>query len=262
MTMIEALEHRRLFSTVVPLGGAATDVVPPTLQSVRLLGHWKAATGLALTFSEPLNPATASEVSSYRVWGNVRIKSFDTDQRKLDLRSAAYDDATRTVTLTPDRPTFTAQRYLRIVFVHWTVTDVAGNRLDGDGDGRGGDDAAYFFRPPQRGHGGRSITYFDDNRSRVRLRLSGPGRLALLTRLQGERLEAFSFGWYPVHRWGEGLQLFIDGATPETVLTGSVTLGARSRDATTTLLEIINPGGAELPFLSDPAFSVGSVRTA
>ena len=263
---IEPLEYRRFHdgAAAEPLAeaAAAPDLERPTLDTVRVLGPWQAATGLALTFSEPMDPAAATDVTSYRVWGTVRRRAFDRDQRKLPLARADYDDASRTVTLVPAQPTFNVRRFLRNVFVHPSVTDAAGNRLTGDREPLSTDlglldgYVPFVFRAPRVK---RSFSYQDANRSQVRLRLRGPGRAMLLLRAQGARLDD-EWPQTPVETWGEGMQLFIDGATPRTVLTGSV-VAPPGGDGTTTLAEIVNPGGAQLPLLSDPAFGIGSVRT-
>ena len=230
--LLESLETRVLFA----------DGTAPTLDAVRLVGVTPGqATGIALTFSEPLDPVRAADADAYEVRGTWRLTLSDFGLRRLDIASAAYDDATRTVTLTPERSPFDANRYLRLLVVDAdTITDASGTKLDGDGDGRGGDDA---FRGFARVGKGRTIRYRDDNGSRVTLRLTGLGRLRLL-----RRLERFP--------WGEGVQLWLEGATPDSVLTGTVRTRRGGGTATTTLVEILNPGGARLDLLNDPSFHV------
>ena len=230
---VERLEQRVHFA----------DGTPPTLETVRLLGPTPGqAAGIALTFSEPLDPARATDVGAYEVRGAWRVTpTEDIGFRRLQIASAAYDDATRTVTLTPDTVPFDANRYVRDLIVNGgKVTDASGTPLDGDGDGTGGGDAFRSFAPV---HKGRTIKYRDASGSRVKVRLSGPGRLRLFRELQR----------FP---WGDGVQLFVDGATPASVVTGTVRPRPGGGGATTPLVEIINPGGARLDLLSNGSFQV------
>lgn len=230
-TVIEPLEGRLFFA----------DGTPPTLETVRLLGSPGQATAIALTFSEPLDPVRAADVDSYDVRGTWRLTLSNFGWRTLDLASAAYDDATRTVTLTPKNVPFDPNRYLRLLVVDAdTITDAAGTRLDGDGDGRGGDDAFRSFAPIRKG---RTIKYRDANGSRVKVRLTGAGRLRLLQRVER----------YP---WGDGVQLWVEGATADSVVTGTVRSRHGGGVATTSLVEIVNPGGARLDLLNNPSFHV------
>ena len=217
-----------------------SDGTAPTLDAVRLLGTPGQATGLALTFSEPLDAARAADVSAYQVSGVWRVTP-DVGIRNLALASAAYDDATRTVTLTPQRVPFDAGRYLRQLRADGaTITDASGTPLDGNGDGVGGDDAFRDFMPVRTG---RVIKYRDADGSRVTLRLAGAGRLRLLRRVDR----------FP---WGDGVQLWVEGATPDSVVSGTVRPRRGGAAATTQLVEIINPGGARLDLLSNPSFQV------
>jgi hypothetical protein len=243
-TTIEHLEGRVLLS----------DGTAPALRSVRVLGQPGLATGIALTFSEPMDAARAADVDAYDVRGTWRDSFSDFGRRRLDLASATYDDATRTVTLAAEAP-FDPGRYLRVVRVDAdAVTDASGTKLDGDDNGNGGDDAVWFFRSPRRG---RTIRYLDATRSRVTLRLDGPGRLRLFQRLEGRALAFDSGGFdFSVVRWGEGLQVWVEGATPDSVLTGTVRARRGSGAATTSLVEIVNPGNARLDLLSNPSFHV------
>ena len=230
---VEPLEQRVHFA----------DGTPPTLETVRLLGPTPGqATGIALTFSEPLDSARATDVASYEVRGAWRATPIkDIGFRTLHIASAAYDDATRTVTLTPDHVPFDANRYVRDLIVNGDrVTDVSGTPLDGDGDGTGGGSAFRSFAPVHRG---RTIRYRDAGGTRVKVRLVGPGRLRLFRELER----------YPR---GDGVQLFVDGATPGSVVTGTVRPRRGGGDATTPLVEIINPGGARLDLLGNGSFQV------
>jgi hypothetical protein len=245
---VELLESRVLY---------AGDGVPPTLQEVRLVGTPGKATGITLTFSEPLDAASATDVSAYSVRGGWRTWLTRKSRRELRISSATHDGASRTVTLFPEKSPFDPGRFVRVLRVRADVVrDESGTRLDGDADGGEGGDAVWQFRHLTHR---RTIAYPDATRSRVILRLSGPGRLRLVQRVVGtETRLAHNNASYRAEYWGEGLQLWVDGATAESVLTGSVSVDPRRGpgDATTTLMEIINPGGARLDLLANPAFQV------
>ena len=246
---VELLESRFL---------CAADGVPPTLQMVRVVGPPSQATAVALTFSEPLDPVRAANPEAYRVFGAMLGDAGIKERSRKALASAKYDDATRTVTLVPEHTPFNSARGLRLLRVDaGSVASASGEPLDGDGDGVGGDSAEWLFRNEGRR---RTIIYSDANRSRVKLRLSGPGRLRLTQHVQGTRLRVtgnttFTLGFH-AFRWGEGLQLWVEGATLQSVLTGTVTTGRHGLDAITSIFEIVNPGGARLDLLADPAFVV------
>ena len=57
--------------------------------------------------------------------------------------------------------------------------------------------------------------------------------------------------------WGDGSQVWVEGATPDGILTGTVRPRHGTGAATTSLLEIINPGAARLDVLNNPSFHVG-----
>ena len=274
--MIERLESRALCAApaaVLPAGAVpapapapapGADVTSPTLNMVRIQGPPGEATGVVLQFSEPLDPSAAADVNHYAVRGTPRVFVTRSTRRNLTLASAVYDEATRTVTLVPEKRPFDPGRHLRGLRARAAITDTAGNPLDGDGDGtrEARDDAVWAFRHVRRG---RSLVYFDATRSRVRLRLSAPGRMRLMQRLEGTEVVAQETDdglWaagFKTNHWGEGMFLWIEAAAPGAVLTGTVTpYGHGLEDATTSLVEIFNPAGARLDLLNDQAFQVGT----
>src|SRR3954452_2254808 len=70
-SVIEPLERRRLYSggtgntPAAPADGA--DVAPPAVVGVRILGTPLETTGVAVTYSEPLDVARAQQVGNYRI---------------------------------------------------------------------------------------------------------------------------------------------------------------------------------------------------
>ena len=117
----------------------STAVMPatldgPTVSMVERFGFHLRPTTLVLTFDEPLDPVTAQNVANYRIvalegtGGNVRIKS------------AAYNAATRTVTLSPAYLLNFHHRF-RLTVIGTTpsgVTDTKGSLLDGQNTGHPG----------------------------------------------------------------------------------------------------------------------------
>ncbi|HZN69844.1 MAG TPA: hypothetical protein VFB66_31510 [Tepidisphaeraceae bacterium] len=246
--------------------GALTHHPPQQLLNVRLTGAPKAATGMVLTFAGPLDPTLAADVNLFRVVGKGKVHEYLSQyglaervrgHRFVRLVSAAYDEATRTVTLLPARP-FNVERYLRGVAVDPRLCS-----------GVSGQEFLWLHDVPnvvlqlRELQAGRSTRYVDGDRSVVRLRLSGPGKLVLLPRRDG----SFDRNWQDdpwevrTVRFGDGMQLWVEGATPDSVLTGTVSPGTRGGDGSTSLAFIVNPGGARIELLNDPAFQVGSVLT-
>jgi hypothetical protein len=81
---------------------------------------------------EALDPARATELAKYRLTGPCG--------GVIRIRSAVYDPAARTVILLPARLLPLRQVYRLVVSGTSTgsLTDLAGNALDGDRDGRPG----------------------------------------------------------------------------------------------------------------------------
>ena len=105
------------------VGGQATvylaakaDVSTPTIVSARLLRHGSVATGIVLTFSQPMDAATAEKVAAYSVTvPTKRVSAGDVFKfvffartpkttSTVAIQSAHYDPATNSVTLTPVKP--------------------------------------------------------------------------------------------------------------------------------------------------------------
>jgi hypothetical protein len=250
VSFAEPLEPRRLASAA-----------GPTPVDVRVVGNPSAATAIRVTFDRPLDPSVAQRADNYGI-ARVVEKCFHFDnshdgsgsftvcgdeRRSPGVVSAAYDDATRSVLLTAGEP-FSVTRRMRVVRVNaegrFGVTDPAGNRLDGDGDGRAGDDAV--FRVVYGS--GRAVSYTETDGDRVTLRVQGPGKIFLMRRAKNRKGGK-----------GEALQLWVSGEGPEqTAVTGTVRAG-RSGDGKGTIGEVIGASSARLEILTDPAFVVGEV---
>lgn len=104
----------------------------PTVLSVQRYGFHARPTFVALTFSEPLDAASAQNLSNYQISGP--------GGRPVAVTSAVYDPLTQTVTLRPVRNLNLHLRYRLTVngSTPGGVADVYGNLLDGAGNGRPG----------------------------------------------------------------------------------------------------------------------------
>jgi uncharacterized repeat protein (TIGR01451 family) len=117
-------------TTVIP----PVDTIGPTVVALKRFGFHVRPTRLVLTFSEALDPARATNLAAYRLTGPRG--------RVIRIRSATYNAVARAVTLRPTR--LLNLHHTFHVVVNGTsarrLADLAGNALDGDGDGRPGGD--------------------------------------------------------------------------------------------------------------------------
>lgn len=202
---IETLEPRQLLSS------------GPLLSGMEVTGTVHHATSVVLHFNENLIPATAQDVQAY-VFGRVPPSSPNNGpsigdilgflsrpkQRliragKINFTSATYNDATRTVTLTPLRP-FNAQPFFRLLRVRGAgahaVKDLAGNPFSG------GADLVLHWTLRQ----GRHLRFTDSNGDTVTLSLKGRGNLYVFLRRSGPPLP----------------YIFADRTNPASILTASL----------------------------------------
>jgi len=125
------------------------DDIGPTVVDLSRFGIHHQPTRLVLTFSEPLDPSHAQDLSNYTLVAPGHDGRFGTrDDQVIRINSATYNPTTRTVTLTPSRHLNWYRRYR--ITVNGTgaagLTDLAGNLLDGNGDGRPGGDYVAIIR--------------------------------------------------------------------------------------------------------------------
>jgi uncharacterized repeat protein (TIGR01451 family) len=105
--------------------------LPPTVTGVQRFGFHAQPTTLVLTFDEQLDPRCAQNASNYQ------IVALGRSRRSIRIKSAAYDAATRSVTLRPVHR-LNLHNLFRLT-VDGTgpngVADAFGNALDGQGNG-------------------------------------------------------------------------------------------------------------------------------
>jgi Bacterial Ig-like domain len=75
------------------------DAIPPTITEVQMIQKRHKITGISMTFSKAMDPASVQNVRNYRLTPN-----FGTHPRAVAVKSAEYDPATDTVILTTRGP--------------------------------------------------------------------------------------------------------------------------------------------------------------
>ncbi|HZZ41332.1 MAG TPA: Calx-beta domain-containing protein [Tepidisphaeraceae bacterium] len=104
----------------------------------------------------------------------------------VQLKAGKYDSSTDTVTLTPAQPLAANAVYQLNIAGKGTITDLAGNRLDGDANGTPtGSFVGYF------GYG-KTLTYTDVDNDLVTFTLKGPGQLKLTSLQNAITLDVLS----------------------------------------------------------------------
>jgi hypothetical protein len=116
--------------------------IPPVVVGLRRTGVHRQPTQLVLSFSEPLDPARASDPRNY---GLLLVGPYGRpglDPHPIPVLSAAYDPAHRAVTVTPLRRLSLHGYYQLTVFgtPPRGLTSAAGVPLDGSGRGQPGTD--------------------------------------------------------------------------------------------------------------------------
>lgn len=234
---VEPMEPRRL------LAG-------PQVVALTMLGSEQEVTGIVLTFSAPLDPASAQNPKAYLI-GQTKVTGehgFDPlglsdrprEKVRVQLQSAVYDPAAQTVTLTPAAPFNLFDKFRRIRISgrgETAVRDAAGVPIDGDNNGTPGGSLLVRARLVRSS----AVTFREADGDRVKLRLEGPGRLwAVVSRTRG---------FAPV--------VFLNRTNAlRSSLDGSVVRHRRTGDGVATVRQISGTTFAAVPLLVDPAFRV------
>jgi hypothetical protein len=238
------------------LGGATAAILTiinddldrfgPVVADVQTIPGRRGITGLRLIFNEPLNAARAQDLFNYDLVSEGRDGRFGTfDDARVGLRSATYDPATSSVTLTPAGP-LRLGRFYRIR-VNPTIipvsgrniTDVADNVLDGDANGiPGGTYVALIGRGP-------NLRYFDRDGDELTVQLRRGGTLELRRAPDGE---------------AEQLRI-LNPRPGRSELTGHLRLPRTGSDGRTTIPVILGSRGVRIR-LRTPPFFIGRVSEA
>ena len=237
MSTAEPLEPRRLFAG-------------PAVVALRVTGTEQEVTGVVLTFSDSLDPGTAQNPDAYFIgrdkiaadhgWDPLGLGDRPRETDRIKVGSATYDEANRTVTLTPATP-FNLFERLRRVRVSGrgdtAVRDVAGVPLDGNRDGTPGDSGVVRMRVTRS----ERITYRDVDGDRVKLKLVGPGKL---------------WGLIPARR-DLGAIFFLNRSNLlRSGLLGWVVPNRRTGDGQATIRQLSGTRFASLPLLENPTLRV------
>ena len=114
-------------------GGQELGPPPEVVNDFRPGIHHQTTT-LVIQFDSVLDPASASNLANYRLVGALANGTFDGPP--IPLRSAVYDPAAHSVTLTPESGHLNVFRHYQLSISG--VTNPKGVPLDGDGDGKPG----------------------------------------------------------------------------------------------------------------------------
>jgi hypothetical protein len=151
------------------------DFTPPQVSVLSMSGSGKSITSLSLTFDAPLNPAYAVSPANYELIGLTK-------GQVIGIGSVSYNPATFTVVVVLAVP-LPANQYVQIQVVGTgptAVRDIAGNILDGNGNGSAGSNYVASFAV------GNKLQYVDSSGNRVTLKLSGPGYLEQIRNARGD----------------------------------------------------------------------------
>jgi uncharacterized repeat protein (TIGR01451 family) len=153
-------------TTLLRIQDIDPDFTPPQVSGLTWSGRSRWVTSLTLSFTAPLDPASASNPANYRL---INLAAG----RPVAIGSITYNPATDSVTIVPASPLRSGQYdQIQVIGAGPTaVRDLAGNLLDGAGSGAPGSNYAATFAQ------GTQLRYRDNAGNRVTLRLRGPGYL-------------------------------------------------------------------------------------
>ncbi len=206
------------------------DVTPPEVSQLNWSGSAHSITSINLTFDAPLNSALATDAANYELIGATK-------GQVISFGAPAYNPVTHTVTIVPSAP-LASNQYFEIEVLGTgptAIRDIAGNILDGAGNGAPGSNYVAYFGQ------GNKLQYVDTSGNKVSLKLSGPGYLEQVRDSSGD---------------GELLEL-VGIAPGRTTLSGTVRRVKRS-SGRTNLGTITGLGtfGAVKVLMTSPPFMV------
>jgi hypothetical protein len=164
------------------------DTTAPRVTAEQLLAGPSGIMALQFSFSKPLNPARAVDLGNYGYY--VILASPDrvfgsSDDGYVALRSAQYNPATSTVTLTPSVP-LPFNQFARVTLnalasplLQRGIADTAGNLLAGSSGAAGSPFVTTFAA-------GSQLTYTDSLGKTVNLSLTGGGLIEMFRAASGD----------------------------------------------------------------------------
>ena len=228
-------------SAVLTINETDVDQVGPTVTDIRLFGPGGSINSIVIAFSEQLDRSHAQDVGNYFITTPQVRGRKGSPGGPVAIASAVYDEAARTVTLTPSR-SLPAGVFVQLAMNGATaqgLTDRYGNILDGDANGTpGGNYLATFAR-------GTNLTYADRNGDIVNLRLTGGGVIDLWRNSSGDA----------------GIMRLLGTVPGRTSISGSVRRNGAFSDGVTTLQRIDGLGsfGSVRSRLRTPPFVISNV---
>ena len=222
LPLVESIEPRKLLSA------------SPALTGMSLIGPVHKVNRVVLTFDSALDPTTAQQPQSY-IFGRIPPSSSANGitvgdvlgflakphvrpikDGKVTWTSAAYDDATHSVTLTAAKP-FNASKYFRLLRVkgtgNFTIKDTLGDPLNG------GHDTLIHWSY----HAGRTLRFTDTDGDIATITMKGPGRMFSFIRKSGDPAPT----------------IFVTNTNAKSVLNGTIRQG-RLGDGVVRIAQILN----------------------
>ncbi|WP_182830391.1 pre-peptidase C-terminal domain-containing protein [Tautonia rosea] len=135
--------------TTISLQVGPIVTMGPQITGLQRFGYAQSQTTFVLSFDQEMAADHATDLGNYRLVDAGRDGRFATrDDRTILLRSAEYNPSERTVTLFPTRRISPHRQLLLIVngTTDSGLTDLANNRLAGNGDGQPGSDYTGVIR--------------------------------------------------------------------------------------------------------------------
>ena len=156
------------------------DTIAPTVTRVDLVSGGGRVVAVAVQFSEAPVLADAEDREAYTLWnrGTDGRLGFGPD-RTVPIQSVSFDPGTLTATITP-RKALRYNRLFQLSVNSALIADAAGNHVDGNGDGVGGDPWHAFVGR------GTSFRYVDADGDMVRLALTGGGEMEVVRAFEGD----------------------------------------------------------------------------
>jgi hypothetical protein len=219
------------------------DTTGPLVEFIGLTGPSRGIDGAVVHFNEDMDPATVQNVDNYEfIAAGKRGRP-----EKQPITSAVYDPVERRVTLAV--AAFEQTEFKKTALrIHGKpakgsrgkgVSDVAGNLLDGDRNGRAGGDAVQLFKV----FSNTTLTFKDRDGDRVTLELTGGGHLDGVLPRGGPTTQSTQF-------W------IVDPISLVTTLSGSVQK-SRVGDGIVVIAEIIGLDKKELlPITTNQALRI------
>jgi hypothetical protein len=238
-----AVAGPRAFATLRISANDRPDTTGPRVQFIGLTGPSRGIDGAVVHINEDMDAATVQNVDNYQF---IASTGRGRPQKK-PITSAVYDAVERRVTLAfePFEQTEFKKTALRINGKAAKgsrpqgVSDVSGNLLDGDGNGKAGGDAVQLFKV----FSDTTLTFKDRDGDRVTLELTGGGRLDGVLPRGGPASQTTQF-------W------ILDPIALRTTLSGTVQKSATG-DGIVVIAEIIGLDKKEItPITTNPALRI------